>query len=545
MVVGEAPEPTGDGVVLDVVAASICGTDLHFLREAGQGFVMGHEFAGTVDGVPYAVEPTVFCGSCEQCRSGSTQRCTNDRINIGISRDGGLADRVLVPEYGLIPLPDGLAVEDASLVEPASVSWHGARRAEIQPGERVAVVGGGTIGLLAGAAVLHLGHDHVALEARHPHQREAGERLGLVAPTGEYDVVIDAAGTESALARCGELVRPGGRVVLLGVSTGALAVPGVATLVKEITWVGSMGRCRHDGIRESDEAAALLAARPEIAQTLDHPPVPARRRRRGLPRRRRQDQRGPQGRARPVIADLTGRTAVVTGAASGIGLAIAERCAERRMRVLLADIDGEGAEREAERLRAHGADARAARVDVTDPDDVDRLAATAADSLRAVHLLVNNAGIVAMGPVLGDPARRVAPGRRRRPVGRGPRHPVVRPRDARRRRARPRRDHRLDGVRAAPRRPVALRRQQARRARTRRRAAGRAPRRRRRPRRHRRDARPYPHRHEPARVRRRRSSPTSSRTPSATTCPTPSTIPIGALRWPGRFEAILRGFDPR
>jgi 2-desacetyl-2-hydroxyethyl bacteriochlorophyllide A dehydrogenase len=265
--VTDAAEPSGGGVVLDVVAASICGTDLHFLRHSGQGFVMGHEFAGTVDGVPYAVEPTVFCATCAQCRSGSTQRCTNDRINIGIGRDGGLADRVLVPDYGLIPLPVGLTLEDASLVEPTSVSWHGVRRAELQPGERVAVVGGGTIGLLAAAAALHLGHE-TAIDARYPHQQAAGERLGASRPGHEYDVVIDAAGTESALARCGELVRPGGRVVLLGVSTGTLAVPGVATLVKEITWVGAMGRCRHDGIRESDEAAALLAAHPEIAETL-------------------------------------------------------------------------------------------------------------------------------------------------------------------------------------------------------------------------------------------------------------------------------------
>ena len=148
------------------------------------------------------------------------------------------------------------------------MSWHGVRRAELLPGERIAVVGGGTIGLLAGAAARHLGHRDIAIETRHPHQRLAAERLRLVVPSGEYDVVIDAAGTESALARCGELVRPGGRVVLLGVSAGILAVPGVATLVKEITWVGSMGRCRHDGVRESDEAAALLAAHPEIARTL-------------------------------------------------------------------------------------------------------------------------------------------------------------------------------------------------------------------------------------------------------------------------------------
>ncbi len=267
VVVDEVPEPTGDGVVLDVVAGSICGTDLHFLRQAPERNVMGHEFAGTVDGVPYAVEPTVFCGRCEQCRSGSTQRCTDGRINIGIGRDGGLADRVLVPDYGLIPLPVGLAVEDASLVEPTSVSWHGVRRAELVDGERVAVVGGGTIGLLAAAAAIHRGHP-ADVEARHRHQRAAAERLGAGEPSGDYDVVIDAAGTPEALARCAALVRPGGRVVLLGVSTAPLQVPGVDTLVKEITWIGSMGRCRHDGVRESDESAALLAARPEIAATL-------------------------------------------------------------------------------------------------------------------------------------------------------------------------------------------------------------------------------------------------------------------------------------
>ena len=98
-----------------------------------------------------------------------------------------------------------------------------------------------------------------------------------------------------------------------------------------------------------------------------------------------------------MIAEPAGRAAVVTGAASGIGLAIATRCGERGMRVLLADRDAEGAEREAERLRSSGAEAHAARVDVADPDDVDALAATAAEVLGPVHLLVNNAGVVASG----------------------------------------------------------------------------------------------------------------------------------------------------
>lgn len=267
--------PDGEGgagdeaVVLDVAAVGICGTDLRFLRDTGARHVLGHELSGTVGGTGYAVEPTVFCGTCAQCRSGSTQRCTQGRQNIGVTCDGGLADRVRLPRYALVALPHGLDVRDACLVEPASVAWHGIRRAGLEPGQPVAVVGGGAIGLLAAASAAHLGHD-VVLEARHPHQRAAADRLGAGEVTGDatHDVVIDAAGTPDALARCAAIVRPGGRVVLLGVSTGLMPVPGAATLVKEITWVGSVGRGRHEGGRESDEVAAMLAARPEVTATV-------------------------------------------------------------------------------------------------------------------------------------------------------------------------------------------------------------------------------------------------------------------------------------
>ncbi len=265
------PEPvaTPGEVIVEVAAASICGTDLHFMRTQPQEVVIGHEFAGLVDGVPCAIEPTVFCGECEQCRGGHTNRCVgDDHTNIGIYRDGGLADRVAVPAYAPVALPAGLDVRDASLVEPTSVSWHGTRRAEIVSGERVAVVGGGSIGLLAVACVRHLGHD-VALEARHPHQRAAGERIGATTPSGQYDLVIETAGSGSGLIRSAELVRPGGRVVLLGNFQPSAPVPGVPTLVKEITWIGSAGRGRHDGgVREFAESAAVLATNPEVARAV-------------------------------------------------------------------------------------------------------------------------------------------------------------------------------------------------------------------------------------------------------------------------------------
>src|SRR5690606_11626223 len=114
---------------------------------------------------------------------------------------------VAVRSPQLVPLPAGLDVRDACLVEPAAVAWHGVDRAAVVPGERVVVVGGGSIGLLAVAAARRKGHQ-VDLDARHPHQIEAGERLGAGRPSGVYDVVIEAAGSESGLARCAELARP-------------------------------------------------------------------------------------------------------------------------------------------------------------------------------------------------------------------------------------------------------------------------------------------------------------------------------------------------
>jgi len=264
----EVDEPTGDHVLLSVLSSSICGTDVGLVAMGSTGYTLGHEFAGLAeDGRAYAVEPNLSCGDCAECVSGQTQRCIGPHTNLGIFVDGGLCERIRVPAPNLVALPSGLDVANACLVEPGAVAWHGVGRAAVQPGERLVVVGGGAIGLLAVAAARHLGI-RADLDARYPHQRAAGERLGAGSPSGEYDVVIEAAGTETGLARCGELARPGGRVVLLGVYHGLAPIPGVVTLVKELSWVGAMAYGRRDGAREVDQVAAMLAASPEIATTL-------------------------------------------------------------------------------------------------------------------------------------------------------------------------------------------------------------------------------------------------------------------------------------
>jgi 2-desacetyl-2-hydroxyethyl bacteriochlorophyllide A dehydrogenase len=271
----ERPEPEGDGVLVEISSCGICGTDLGLVATGPLPFTLGHEFAGMVDGTAYAIEPLTRCGSCEACREGNDNRCTDpSEVNrlFGFFKDGGLADRVRVPDYCLTPLPAGLSIDDASLVETTGVAYRGVRVAAVHSGERVCVVGGGAIGLAAVGVARHKGID-VDLEARHAAQRAAGERLGagIVLPGAQsaYDVVIDAAGSESGLARAFELVRPGGRVVLLGFYHGLVPIPGMPMLAKEAPIIPSMAYAVDiDGQREYANAAAVLAANPEIARAL-------------------------------------------------------------------------------------------------------------------------------------------------------------------------------------------------------------------------------------------------------------------------------------
>ena len=265
----DAEEPGGDGVRLSVTAAGICGTDVSFAAAGFTGFIYGHEFAGVDEnGTGYFVEPTIYGGQCAECRGGNTQRCAEPgHGNIGVFSDGGMAETAVVPEYTLLPLPAQLDVKDACLIEPGAVAWHGVRTAHVQPGERFLVVGGGSIGLLAAAAARHQGFD-VDVETRHDHQRAAAERLGSGRPSGTYDVVLDAAGGESSMARSAEAARPGGRIVSLGVYTDTMPIPGVVSLTKELTYVNSIAYGRHDGVRETEEVASMLAGKPEIARTV-------------------------------------------------------------------------------------------------------------------------------------------------------------------------------------------------------------------------------------------------------------------------------------
>jgi 2-desacetyl-2-hydroxyethyl bacteriochlorophyllide A dehydrogenase len=260
--------PDEGGELIAIRSAGICASDFKYIAH-GSTKILGHELAGvTQDGRPVAIEAIFGCDGCDYCNAGQYNLCVHGPTALGVFSDGGMSEYFAAPAHSLVPLPAGLGVADACLIEPASVAWHACRLGGVGPDRRTAVVGGGAIGLLVVAAAQQMRAGEVSLEARHPHQRQVGERLGATTARGVYDVVIDAAGSGSALRRAIERARPGGTPVVLGVYEPDVVWPQHECFLKELRIVPSPGYCRHGGRRDLENAAQMLAQRPELAESL-------------------------------------------------------------------------------------------------------------------------------------------------------------------------------------------------------------------------------------------------------------------------------------
>jgi len=267
----DVPNPgTEDGDMrVHVRASGICGSDLHLISWGPMPVTLGHEISGHLDdGRPVAIWPLIPCRRCDRCAAGEVTQCRQAVTeSIGIGRDGGMADEMVVPASSVVRLPDGLDVADASLVEPIACSLHALRRAGLRGDERVAVVGAGMIGLAA-ALVAHTEGCPVDVMARHDAQRAAAQRIGAgVEPDGEYDLVVDAAGTDSALRTCFDLLRPGGTVALVASYWEPVTFPQFFS-IKEPVVVGSNMHGHDETGRDMDAAARILAESPGAAPAL-------------------------------------------------------------------------------------------------------------------------------------------------------------------------------------------------------------------------------------------------------------------------------------
>lgn len=232
------PTPGPGDIVVKVEAAGICGTDRHLFKgefPSVPGKVLGHEFSGIVvdanghdiaEGTRVTCDPNTWCGHCPACLRGQVNLCQNN-VATGIHRDGGFAEFCAFPAHKAHVLPEELDPLHGAFCEPLACTIHGMDIGAVRPGERVCVIGGGVIGLMAVALAARAGAE-VMLLTRSASNQALGRVMGaeVTAATPDQareiwahgaDLVVECAGVPATVEMTPGLTRAGGRIVILGV----------------------------------------------------------------------------------------------------------------------------------------------------------------------------------------------------------------------------------------------------------------------------------------------------------------------------------------
>jgi len=273
------PEIGADDVLIEVKACGICGSDVHGM-DGSTGrrhppLVMGHEAAGVIAetganardwhaGDRVTFDSTLYCGACDFCRQNKINLCDNRRV-LGISCDdyrqhGAFAEYVAVPQRILYRLPEGVAFEQAAMVEPVSVAVHAVGRAPVSSSDTAVVIGAGMIGLLVVQVLRATGCGTIIAvdieQGKLELAKQFGADLALDADECEVtetieqqtdgrgaDAVFDVVGitpTVSSAVRC---TRKGGTVTLVGNFSPTVKLPLQQTVLREISLYGSCASC--------------------------------------------------------------------------------------------------------------------------------------------------------------------------------------------------------------------------------------------------------------------------------------------------------------
>lgn len=283
VIVEEAPMPkAGPGeALLKVLFGGICGSDLGTYKGtfvyAAYPRVPGHELAvevveapadsGLKPGVLATVNPYFNCGVCYPCRTGRVNCCVKNET-MGAQRDGGFANYITMP-VERVYTGDKLTAKDLALVEPFCISHHGVKRADIKPGEKVLVVGAGTIGVLAMLSALHFGGEVYVADvapAKLEHAKKLGAKGTFVNTSPEalaewtakttngegFAVTVEAVGLPVTFLDCINSTAFSGRMVQIGVSKKTVEFDFTLLQKKELAVYGSRNAVKADFMEVMD-----------------------------------------------------------------------------------------------------------------------------------------------------------------------------------------------------------------------------------------------------------------------------------------------------
>ncbi|ALJ01645.1 zinc-binding alcohol dehydrogenase family protein [Rufibacter tibetensis] len=273
--IGEPPKSEKGKAVIKIKRVGICGTDLHAFEGTQPFFeyprVLGHELSGELvdfDNTPgfnkgeaVTFVPYFDCGECIACRSGKPNCCSNIKV-CGVHVHGGMVEYLSVPSSSLVH-GDGLSFDELALIEPLAIGAHGVRRAAVQEGEYVLVIGAGPIGLgimefarIAGGLVIAMDINTDRLNfckerLKVPHTINAldnntGERLAEITNGNMPTVVIDATGSSKAINNGFQYMAHGARYVLVGLQRGDICFSHPEFHKRESTLMSSRNATRED-----------------------------------------------------------------------------------------------------------------------------------------------------------------------------------------------------------------------------------------------------------------------------------------------------------
>lgn len=261
--------------IIKIKRIGICGTDLHAYKGTQPYFsyprILGHELAadlveadgadGFIPGEAVTIIPYFNCGKCIACRNGKPNCCTDIKV-CGVHVDGGMVTYLSVPSYALVK-SNGLSYDELALVEPLAIGAHGVRRANVQKGEMVLVIGAGPIGLgtmefarISGATVIALDINDSRLQfckdrLKVDHTINAStedvmESLKEITNGDMATVVIDATGSQKAINNALQYLAHGGRFVLIGLQKEAISFSHPEFHKRETTLMSSRNATRED-----------------------------------------------------------------------------------------------------------------------------------------------------------------------------------------------------------------------------------------------------------------------------------------------------------